>query len=68
MMKKTIISMALLTRARMEGVKYVPDQEINSFFRAFTIWTGMSISDYRKREGEPGSEDRHLRAPGGYRV
>ena len=29
-------------------------QEINSFFRAFTIWTGMSISDYRKREGEPG--------------
>lgn len=25
-------------------------QEINSFFRAFNAWTGMSITDYRKQE------------------
>lgn len=25
-------------------------QEINSFLRAFTIWTGMNVSDFRKRE------------------
>ncbi|MDO5133491.1 MAG: AraC family transcriptional regulator [Eubacteriales bacterium] len=26
-------------------------QEINSFLRAFSIWTGMSVSEYRKTEG-----------------
>ena len=27
-------------------------QEINSFLRAFTIWTGKSISDYKKEIGD----------------
>lgn len=26
-------------------------QEINSFLRAFSVWTGMSVSEYRKTEG-----------------
>lgn len=24
-------------------------QELNSFLRAFSIWTGMSVSEYRKK-------------------
>lgn len=24
-------------------------QELNSFLRAFAVWTGMSVSEYKKR-------------------
>lgn len=27
-------------------------QEVNSFLRAFSLWTGMSITEFRKSEGE----------------